>query len=425
MAFGLKDLPTNMHSFYTFLIEQLIPIQTQFEISNGKIKIRANDHIHEEPDFINDFTFNDGDIHFLETLTNSILNEQDVKITDHNEPLIKLWFLITHEYYFKEELIPDKYGRIGIENLKEEFHHILKIPIADVLKKMLQEKLDMKEKQDPKIFLTCDFDILNVWDVWNLKDLARELINSLVKFEFKKGFETIGSFLFSRFLLRFNGLLNERMYCYEAGFINQGYFIASTSNRKYDGIINYDNKLVKKYISRLKSKNVEFGLHTNFDTMLNPDSIRQQMSDFQRIFHSEPLINRHHYLRLKNPDYLKTLESVGIVQDYSLYFPESMIFRAGTSSSFKVWNFEQKRPYNVAVIPTTIMDGTFSDYMNSSFNEAKNLSIEKLNLALRFGDSIVLLWHNRSTYKYANISNNFHPELIEFLIDFLKYKNTD
>jgi len=48
------------------------------------------------------------------------------------------------------------------------------------------------------------------------------------------------------------------------------------------------------------------------------------------------------------------------------------------------------------------------------------LSIKKINLTLKYSDSLVLLWHNRSTYQYANIENNYHPKLITGLIDYLK-----
>jgi hypothetical protein len=109
-----------------------------------------------------------------------------------------------------------------------------------------------------------------------------------------------------------------------------------------------------------------------------------------------------------------------IEKDFSIYFPESMLFRAGTCSEYYAWNEKESRPYKTKLIPTTIMDGTFSDYLHCNYDEAITLSINKIELTLKYCDSVVLLWHNRSTYQYANIQNNYHPKLITALIEYLK-----
>lgn len=66
------------------------------------------------------------------------------------------------------------------------------------------------------------------------------------------------------------------------------------------------------------------------------------------------------------------------------------------------------------------MDGTFSDYLFCDHETAVQLSLKKIDIANKFGTDIVLLWHNRSTYKYSNIKNNYHPELISDLIRYIK-----
>jgi hypothetical protein len=297
---------------------------------------------------------------------------------------------------------------------------ILKVPIADVLKIQLNNSLGIRIQNQPSIYLTCDFDILNVWDVWTLKDLAREILHCSKNLQIRKLNKTVSSYLFSRKIKSFNGFLNERMYEYDSRFTNIGFFIASPINRKYDGNIDYHNNLVQLYIQNIKQKGVVFGLHTNFDTKDKPYSINDQQKDFQNLFQSEAKFNRQHYLRFHFPEYLNTLELGKIEKDFSLYFPESMLFRTGTCSSYFAWNESENRPFKTELIPTTIMDGTFSDYLHCDYEEALKLSIKKINLTLKYSNSLVLLWHNRSTYQYANIENNYHPQLITVLIDYLK-----
>jgi hypothetical protein len=100
-----------------------------------------------------------------------------------------------------------------------------------------------------------------------------------------------------------------------------------------------------------------------------------------------------------------------------------MLFRCGTSSRFVPWNEKENRPYEIELFPITIMDGTFTDYLFCSFEEAKQLAMRKIKLCLKYSSDLVLLWHNRSTYKNSNIKNNYHPELLHFLKSELKSKS--
>jgi hypothetical protein len=407
-----------MSKFIDFVCEQLVKTSHTIEIVNDSIHVKANGQVYSEAIFDPAVAFTENEIQQLISISNDVINEKKIQLVDF--PILKCWYLITHEKYFNKLIVFDKYDRIGQENLKKEFLEILKIPIADVLKVHLNNSLGITIQNQPSIYLTCDFDILNVWDVWIIKDLAREILYTCKKLELKKLYETIGSYLFSRKRLNFNGFLNERMYCFDSRFINIGFFIASPENKKYDGTIDYQNNLVQSYIQNLKQKGVVFGLHTNFDTKDAPESIMNQQNDFESLFHEKTSLNRHHYLRFHFPDYLETLEMGNIEKDFSIYFPESMLFRAGTCSEYYAWNEKESRPYKTKLIPTTIMDGTFSDYLHCNYDEAITLSINKIELTLKYCDSVVLLWHNRSTYQYANIQNNYHPKLITALIEYLK-----
>lgn len=407
-----------MSKFIHFICEQLVKISHTVEIINDSVHIKANGKVYSEAIFDTSADFTEYELQQLVTISNDVINDKKIQLVDF--PILKCWYLITNEKYFNENIVFDKYDRIGQENLKKEFLEILKVPIADVLKIQLNNSLGVRIQNQPSIYLTCDFDILNVWDVWTLKDFAREILYTARKLELKKFYETVGSFFFSRNRLSFNGFLNKKMYCFDARFINVGFFIASPENKKYDGTINYTNNLVKNYINELKAKGVIFGLHTNFNTKDQPKSIINQQHDFKCLFEVQASMNRHHYLRFHFPDFLSTLELGGIEKDFSLYFPESMLFRTGTCSAYYAWNGIENRPFKTQLIPTTIMDGTFSDYLHCDYEEALKLSINKINLTLKYSDSLVLLWHNRSTYQYANIENNYHPKLITVLIDYLK-----
>jgi len=101
-----------------------------------------------------------------------------------------------------------------------------------------------------------------------------------------------------------------------------------------------------------------------------------------------------------------------------------MLFKGGISSPFRPWSFKLQKPVDIKEIPLNIMDGTLSDYLNLDYLSALEQGKKKIFLSSKFGRSLSLLWHNRSTYQYG-IDNNYHPRLIRELIDYLKQLDSD
>ena len=124
-------------NFYKFICTQLIPEGYTLNIKNELIHISLNGLAYQEPEFSVDANFNIEEIELLNQISNLVDNNTfDIKAGNFKDlKILKLWYLITHEKYLKTDIVYDKYDRIGIENVKEDFLTILKVPIADVLKK--------------------------------------------------------------------------------------------------------------------------------------------------------------------------------------------------------------------------------------------------------------------------------------------------
>jgi len=412
-----------MQSFIIFIIEQVLRESTTPIIENDKIILEINGKSYVETIFDGDSQFSEVEIAFLKTLVDCIEkgDEIDVNVI-HNAPIFKLWYLLTHEKYLVKNIKLDKYDRVGFNNVTEPFKKILILPIADILSELIRRYFNIFSKSETKVYLTCDYDHLNIWDVWGLKQFIREVLVSLKTGLFRKSIYTFYSFFLSRFFLRFNRYLNAEAFILNNKAENIAFFIPENINTSYDGFINYSNKPVQAFISYLNQNNVQIGLHTSFDTMVASNSIYAQADKMKLLFQTKPKYNRHHYLRFKFPDYLEVLEKVQIKKDFSLYFPESLAFRCGMSSPFYVWDFQRDKPFEIELIPTTLMDGTFSDYLMTNYQDSLILCKQKLDLSMKYGSTVVLLWHNSCLNKYYR-QNNFHPLLYGQLIDYLKEKN--
>ena len=416
-----------MKKFVKFILQQVIDFDDfEYSISDEKIKItsKTNLKIYEEKIFDENSRFSEKEIQELFVFSSKIIKKN--KIIDIKDlPILKTWYLITHEKYFKDIKTYDKHGRISSQCLIDEFSEILKIPICDILKLELNKKLNKELNLKKTFYLTCDYDFLNIWDIWGINRLVKEFIYYLLILNIKRAFKLILSYLFYRKSLFFNGYLNTKMYLFgNKKFKNIGFFISHPENNE-DGIFEYNDFPIKYYIDKLRKNNVYFGLHTNYNTQLKKN-VDNQVKKFKKLFNQTPRFNRHHFLRFKFPNYLKKLDEHKIDLDFSVYFPENFLFRCGISSSFCVWNIEKSIPFSTKVLPITLMDGTFSDYYNCDYDTAEKLAKKKLNYALKYSSEIVLLWHNSTTFNNSHLRKNYHPKLIQVLIKYLEnYSKTD
>lgn len=412
-----------MLSFYNFIAGQLTGKDEQVTLDSDFIRFKINGEIYEEPLFKIDDSFSKEDLSVLYNIYSNISVGKSIDEFEGGIRYMKWWYLISHEKYFKPNKKLDHFDRDCFSNLIDEFKEILSVPILDILRNYFRQKFKIIPNKETKVFFTCDFDILNIWDNWSFKTLIGELWRSIKRLDFKTFLYLPFSYSFSRIFRSANSFLNFNMFSFSEEYENIGFFISDTSSSKYDGVINYKNKVVQGYIQDLKRKGVRFGLHTNFGTRDNPKSIFLQEKSFKKIFHDSPKNNRHHYLRFDFLHFLRTLEKIGVKEDFSIYFAESLCFRCGLSSRFQIWDISNNKPFNVVLVPTTLMDGTFTDYLKVCYSEAEVMCKNKIDLVIEHGDSLVLLWHNRSTSQHSLLQGNYHLKLINFIKNYLNSKN--
>ena len=386
----------------------------QIDILEGYISLSFNDSLYKENSFdFNNPSLTNEEMKTLFSIADSILNKTDVKTDYTTFPFLKVIHFFINEFYLDEFFPKDKHKRISSSAVLSQFEFILQIPIVDVLKREFCNILKISSKINTKIYFTCDFDIVNIWDVYSFKDFAKGMVKDLFTIRIRKAFEYASSFFSSRKSNKYNYYLNEKMFVYENkwgnwSIENIGFWISQPSDDFYDCVTNYNDNPVKEYIEQINKKKVLFGIHPNYYTIDNPISINNQIIKFEELFNTKPFLARMHYLRYEYPETLELLEKNNIQYDYGFCFFNNLLFRGGISSPFKRWDFHLGRSINIINVPLTVMDGTLSDYLKLDFEQALIMSKNKIELVINYGNSLNLLWHNRSTYKFGTNHNYLH-----------------
>jgi len=411
--------------------EQKVQYAVFFYESHFEIRMQKQTYKEGIFDFENPILTNNDKL-FLDSILVKAFETHDVeqlqslykKVDFADIPICKIVHYFVNERYITKPQNADIHQRITSDCVDETISPYLHIPIVDILIDAFLYKVTGYIKPKSTLYLTSDFDYINLWDYLGFCRSLWRLLRHLFMLRFHLIGKELLSFLYSKKELSRNVVLTDSMFIkpienrwYKTE--NIAFLLCEYSNKQFDENNDLSQPSFTKYIEKHKDY-VSFGIHPAYNTGNNPSSLQQQLQTFETIMNQHARLSRFHYLKCRYPYDLEFLERQGIVADFSFYFVDSLLFRGGISRSFKQWSFRLLRPIEVSIIPLTIMDVTLDQTLKLSYEKALCVSCNKTKTALFLGHSCVLLWHNNSMYDHIS-KNNYHPKLFKQTMCFLEH----
>lgn len=325
-------------------------------------------------------------------------------ISPNGIPFLKLAHYFVNEHYFGKSLRVDNHNRVTTDSVYRNIHKYLHYPMVDLLCDMFQYHYLGTEKQERTIYFTSDFDYSNLWSYLGFFKTIWRFFKHIIFIRRILLIEEFWSLLLSKKYLNRNFMLTKSMFLFKEkigeslNIKNIGFLLVEKTNKKYDFKNDFTELPFKEYLNNLMG-NVSFGIHPSYNTRYNADSLKSQIETFEKIVFERPRYSRFHYLNCSFPDDLLPLEENRIIQDFSFYFCDSLLFRGSISRPFKQWSYSANRPVNVDIIPLSIMDVTLRNTLKLTFADAQKMAHEKTRIALLLGRTCVLLWHNNEMYE--------------------------
>ena len=125
--------------------------------------------------------------------------------------------------------------------------------------------------------------------------------------------------------------------------------------------------------------------------------------------------SRQHYIKLHLPQTYRNLLTIGITDDYSMGFADSIGFRAGTSFDFYWYDLLNEEQTNLKIHPFCVMDVTLKDYMKLRW-EHGNFVLKRLEEDVQKVDgTMTLIAHNESLSGYAEWAK-WNEVLLDFVL---------
>ena len=179
------------------------------------------------------------------------------------------------------------------------------------------------------------------------------------------------------------------------------------------------SRAFRKIMAIIEEYGCQLGLHVSYEAGEDTSLIIKEKEKQERITGKQVKASRHHYLRAREPQDMRMLFKAGIVDDYTMSYPDAAGFRLGTARKVQWID-----PINVELTPLVlhplqIMDVTLNapQYMHLNQQEAAVYCKRILNNTKRMHGDLCLLWHNTTlAADYPYYTRELYGELLKELI---------
>jgi hypothetical protein len=302
------------------------------------------------------------------------------------------WCLSRYEEYQPFE--PDKHGRYAAYASLLQKHGVLDEPICDIAVNAMFKEWKIPVLRHFGIIPTLDIDIAFAFagrKTW--RTLGGSLKNPL---SLSKRLQSIvnpeadpnNSFTYIRELVE--NQPKTRIFWHCGSRFNQ-----------YDKQVALDYRPFQEAVKTM-DKAVHCGLHPSFAAYTDEKVLQQEKQYLENTLNRAITDSRMHYIMLSMPHTYRSLIKAGITNDYSMGYPDTPGFRAGTSLPFFWYDLENENSTSLRIHPFCIMEATCKHYLQHSPTEAIQAG-NKIKAQLRkTGGNFCFIFHNESLGSQAS-----------------------
>lgn len=152
------------------------------------------------------------------------------------------------------------------------------------------------------------------------------------------------------------------------------------------------------HLPRIKSKmnelslKTEVGLHPSYFSSDQPEMMQREFGRFNALSNMKLFRSRQHYLRFQIPSTFRTLEELGVSDEYSMAYADDNGFRASTCFPYPFFDLFKDEVTALTIHPTCFLDIT-SVRSASDISIAKKELEEIYNEVIAAGGHMITVWH--------------------------------
>lgn len=176
------------------------------------------------------------------------------------------------------------------------------------------------------------------------------------------------------------------------------FFLFSRSGSRKDPNVDPSHPKFRVFIQNL-ARSTQPGIHPSYYSMDKQELIAAEKQAMEAVCASRITKSRQHFIRFRCPETFRGLIRAGILEDYSMGYPDAPGFRAGIARPFPWFDLEQNKPTKLMIYPFQLMDVTLKQYLGLPPEQAKSKISTLVRKTREVGGLFVSIWHNSSFAK--------------------------
>lgn len=171
------------------------------------------------------------------------------------------------------------------------------------------------------------------------------------------------------------------------------FFFLLGRHDKYDRNMDSQHPAMRELVAEI-SRKYAVGIHPSYRSHNHTDILKEEITNLSTITEKPVTLSRQHFIKFRMPATYRNLLDQGIKEDYSMGYPESFGFRAGTSCPFFWYDLEKEMQTPLKVFPFAFMDATSRYYLHQN-PKVMLQEWKKLFLKIKSIDGcFISIWHN-------------------------------
>jgi hypothetical protein len=307
-------------------------------------------------------------------------------------------FFLVSRYEEYLEFTPDEFGRYPAAASLSYKYGFLSIPIVDIWAKAMAKGLLKKfqsivfKRNEYKSLITIDLDqpfaYLGKGLIRSLGGLFRDLTSSERRVSDR--YNTVAKGEKDPYQV-FN-YITENI---DSNNADARFFFPVGDYSEFDKNPSWKNDEYRQFLLSLSVK-YKHGLHPSYYAAGKSSMILTESQRLNSILGNKVVLSRFHYLRLFFPQSYRDIIKAGIVEDYSMGYPEEPGFRAGIARPFYFYDVLEDYQTNLKIFPFQVMDATLYKYKHLDPVASKDLILKLIAATKNVGGLFVSIWHNTS-----------------------------
>jgi len=189
------------------------------------------------------------------------------------------------------------------------------------------------------------------------------------------------------------------------------YFFMAGGRTQFDRCCDVRSTRARRWIEKVKASGAQIGLHASYEAGEHPELVARERCVLEEAAGQPITMNRHHYLRWREPAHGHDLAKAGINWDSTLGYPDVAGFRLGACTPVPLFDPDKQCLIGIEEHPLIIMDRTLSDKEGMDLDDedaAFDYVRRLIDVTYRHRGELVLLWHNTAL---SSIYHTYHHRL--------------